>query len=117
MGLMEETLIAIFSPTEPEPEPAHAPAQVLRPVLHPVRRHQHSTGGDEQRAASLRQDALQVRPEGIHLQEASLQEREGEGLPHLQRSGLPGYARRGRVLRRGDLQQPDEDPAERLSGR
>lgn len=84
--------------TESEPEPAHTAAQILWTLLHPVRRHQHPTGGDEQRAAALRQDALQIRPEGIHLQETSVQERERKGVSHIQRPGLPGHARRRCLL-------------------
>lgn len=83
---------ALSKPTEPEPESAHAAAQVLRLVLHPDGGLQHPTGGDEQRASSLGQDALQVRPEGIHLQEASVQEREGESPSDVQGSGLSGHA-------------------------
>lgn len=83
---------AVFHFTEPEPESTHAAAQVLRTVLHPVWRHQHPTGGDEQCASALCQNALQIRPEGIHLQETSIQEREREGLSDLQRPGLPGHA-------------------------
>lgn len=107
----------LFKSTEPEPESTHAAAQVLRPLLHPDRGLQHPTGGHEQRASSLCQDELQIWPEGIHLQEASVQEREGESQSDVQGSGLSGHARGGALLWHRDIQQLDEDPAERLSGR
>lgn len=72
-------------------------------------------GGDEQRAASRHEDALQVRPEGLLVQTARLAQRALQVLTHIQRPGLPGNAR-GPVLRPRHLQCPDEDSAEGLSG-
>uniref|UniRef100_A0AAQ4PX10 Phosphatidylinositol-4-phosphate 5-kinase, type I, gamma a n=1 Tax=Gasterosteus aculeatus aculeatus TaxID=481459 RepID=A0AAQ4PX10_GASAC len=63
---------------EPESEPSHSAAQVLRPLLRPVGREEHPRGGDEQRPPPRGPHAPQIRPEGLHLQEASLQEGERE---------------------------------------
>lgn len=100
---------------EPESEPEDVAAQVLRPLLHPVRRRHRPRGGDEQRAAARHQHALQVRPEGFLVQTPRLPQRAPQVLAHVQRPGLPGDAR-GPALRPRHLQCSDEDPAEGLSG-
>lgn len=102
--------------SESEPEPADAAAQVLRPVLHPVRRRDGSHGGDEQRSASSHKDALQVRPERLFLQTPRFTQGAREELANVQRPGLPGDAPGRAFLRPGHLQRPDEDPAEGLQG-
>lgn len=101
---------------EPEPEPADVAAEVLRAVLHPVRRRDSARGGDEQRSAARHQDALQVRPEGLPVQTPRLAQRAHQGLAHVQGPGLSGHARRA-LLRPRHLQRPDEDPAEGLPGK
>lgn len=78
---------------EPKPESQNVASKVLRSVLHPIRWHHCPGGGDEQRAATGHEDALQVRPERLLLQEASVTQRASQVLPHLQRPGLPGDAR------------------------
>lgn len=97
----------ICSPPELESEPSYAAAQVFRPLLRPVGREEHPRGCHEQRAAPRGPHAPQIRPEGLHLQEASVQEGEGEGQAHVQRPGLhAGHAGRtdagpGHVQRHG----------------
>ncbi len=105
----------VFVVAESESEPEDVAAKVLRPLLHPVRRRHCPCGGDEQRAATRHEDALQVRPEGLLVQTPRLTQRARQALAHIQRPGLPGDARRP-ALRPRHLQRPDEDPAEGLSG-
>lgn len=83
----------IFVIVESQSEPEDVTAQVLRPLLHPVRRHHRSSGGHEQCAAASHEDALQVRPEGILVQAPRLTQRAFQALTHIQRPGLPGHAR------------------------
>lgn len=101
--------------TESESESEDVATEVLRPVLHPVRRRHRPHCGDEQRAAACHEDALQVRPEGFFVQTAGLAERARQVLAHVQRPGLPGDAR-GPALWCGYLQRTDEDAAEGLQG-
>jgi len=105
----------MFFPSESEPEPEDAVAQVLRPVLHPVQRRHGPRGRDEQRAAARHEDALQVRPEGVLAQAARHAQGAQQVLAHVQGPGLPGDAQ-GPELRPGYLRGPDEDPAEGLPG-
>lgn len=83
----------MFVIVESQSEPKDVTAQVLRPLLHPVWRHQRSSGGHEQCAAASNEDALQVRPEGILVQTPRLTQRACQALTHIQRPGLPGHAR------------------------
>ena len=75
--------IPFWGPLELEPEPSHAAAQVLRPVLRAVRWEEHPDCGNEQRPASRVPYALQVWPQGIHLQAAGFQKGAWEIQPHL----------------------------------
>lgn len=77
---------------ESEPEPEDVVAEVLRPVLHPVRWCDGPRGGDEQRSAASHQDALQVRPEGLPVQTPRLAQRTHQVLTYIQGPGLSGHA-------------------------
>lgn len=105
-----------FSLTELESEPSHFAAQVFRPLLCPVGWEEHPCGGDEQRPSPRGSHAPQIRPEGLHLQEASVQEGKREGQAHFQRPGLharpPGWT----DARPGHLQRAGQDSTERLPG-
>lgn len=105
-----------LSLTELESEPSHFAAQVFRPLLCPVGWEEHPRGGDEQRASPRGSHAPQIRPEGLHLQEASVQEGKREGQAHFQRPGLharpPGWT----DARPGHLQRVGQDSTERLPG-
>lgn len=83
----------VFVVVESESEPEDVAPQVLRSLLHPVRRFHRPRGGDEQRAAASHEDALQVRPEGFLVQTPRLTQRARQVLAHVQRPGLPGNAR------------------------
>ncbi len=106
----------MLSSPELESEPSHFAAQVFRPLLCPVRREEHSGGGDEQRPSPCRSHAPQIRPEGLHLQEASIQEGKREGQAHFQRpglhAGLAGWTDAGP----GHLQCNGQDSTKRLLG-
>lgn len=105
-----------FPSPELESEPSHFAPQVFRPLLRPVWWEEHPCGGYEQRAAPCGPYAPQIRPERLHLQEASVQEGEGEGQAHIQRSGF--YARCPRWTDAGPrhLQRTGEDSTKRLPG-
>ena len=106
----------ISSPPELESEPSHFAPQVFRPLLRPVWWEEHPRGGDEQRPAPCSSHAPQVRPERFHLQEASVQEGEGEGQAHIQRSGFHARHPRWTDAGPGHLQCTGEDSTERLPG-
>lgn len=116
MVFISHVLPLFFSSPELESEPSHFAAQVFRPLLCPVRWQEHPCGCYEQCPPPRGAHAPQVRPEGLHLQEASVQEGEGEGQAHLQRPGLHARLAGWPDDGPGHLQCPDQDPAERLPG-
>lgn len=88
--MVANPMFALIAESESEPE--DIVAQVLWPLLHPVRRRHSARGGDEQRSPTGHEDALQVRPEGLLVQTPRFTQRACEVLAHVQRSGLPGDA-------------------------
>lgn len=110
------THFTLLSSPELESEPSHFAAQVLRPLLRAVGREEHPRGGDEQRPSPRGSHAPQIRPEGLHLQEASVQEGKREGQAHVQRPGLHARPAGRTDAGPGHLQRAGQDPAERLPG-
>ena len=110
------SLLLLHSSPELESEPSHFAAQVLRPLLCPVGREEHPLGGDEQRPSPRSSHAPQIRPEGLHLQEASIQEGKREGQAHFQRLGLHAKPAGGSDAGPRHLQRAGEDLTERLPG-
>lgn len=106
----------MHSSPELESEPSHFAAQVFRPLLCPVGREEHPCGGHEQRPSPRSPHAPQIRPEGLHLQEASIQEGKREGQAHLQRSGLHARPAGRTDVGPGHLQRAGQDSTERLPG-
>ncbi len=110
------SLCLFHSSPELESEPSHFAAQVFRPLLCPVGREEHPRGGDEQRPSPCGSHAPQIRPEGLHLQEASVQEGEREGQAHFQRPGLHARPAGRTDAGPGHLQRAGQDLTERLPG-
>lgn len=112
---LASTLFLHSSP-ELESEPSHFAAQVFRPLLCPVGREEHPRGGHEQRPSPRSPHAPQIRHEGLHLQEASIQEGKREGQANLQRSGLHARPAGRTDVGPGHLQRAGQDSTERLPG-
>lgn len=106
----------LHSSPELESKPPHSAAQVFRPLLCPVGWEEHPRGGDEQCPSPRSSHAPQVRPEGLHLQEASVQEGKREGQTHFQRPGLHARPAGRTDAGPGHLQCTGQDPTERLPG-
>lgn len=75
--------LSLYPSPELEPEPPHFAAKVFWPLLRPVRGEEHQSCGDEQYFTTLRTHAPQVRPQGLHIQEASFQEGKREVQAHI----------------------------------
>lgn len=105
-----------FSSSELESEPSHFAAQVFRPLLCPVGGEEYPRRGDEQRPSPRGSHAPQIRPERLHLQEASVQEGKRESQANVQRPRFHARPAGRTDAGPGHLQRTGQDSSERLPG-
>lgn len=94
---------------EPQPEPAHAPAEVLRLVLLPVQQQERPADSDEQLVAVVHQAPPEVRLEGLDVQAKGEQVRAAEEVADVQGSRLHGDASEWHQPRGGHVHRAHQD--------